>query len=137
MTEGPYHPPNQPPGPQPGQQPGQYYPMAPVAPNSSKATTSLVLGICSLVACGLFLGIPAMVVGRRAKREIAESRGRLGGEGLATAGFVTGLIGTIWSVLGVVVLVLVVAVGGVVGDHIAKNCHEDTDANGNSTLTCN
>ena len=77
-----------------------YPPAAP--PTSGKATTSLIIGIVSLVACGLFLGIPAMIVGRQAKREIRESQGRLGGEGLATAGFVTGLIGTIWSVLAIV-----------------------------------
>ena len=39
---------------------------------------------------GLFTGIPAMIVGRNAKREIAASGGQLGGEGVANAGFITG-----------------------------------------------
>ena len=60
--------------------PGQYPPPPPipaVAPSSSKATTSLVLGVISVVMCGLFRGIPAMIIARQAKREIAESQGRL------------------------------------------------------------
>jgi hypothetical protein len=116
-----------PPYPPPGQ-----YPVGPVAPNSSKATTSLVLGIVSIVFCGLFLGIPAMIVARQAKREIRESGGRIGGDGLATAGFVTGLIGTIWSVIAGILVVVLIAFGVWASDH----CHEGFDANGNSTLVC-
>ena len=111
--------------------------MPPVAPpNSSKATTSLVLGIVSIVLCGLFLGVPAMILSRQAKREIVESQGRLGGDGLATAGFVTGLIGTIWSVLAAILVVVLIAVGGVIGNEIEKNCHTVIDENGNSSLKC-
>jgi len=159
VSETPPNPPNDPPGqyPPPGQyqpgqyqpgqyqpgqyQPGQYpppgqYPIPPAAPNSSKATTSLILGIVSIVLCGLFLGVPAMILSRQAKREIAESQGRLGGDGLATAGFVTGLIGTVWSVLAAVLVVVLIAVGGVIGNEIEKNCHTVIDENGNSSLTC-
>ena len=105
-----------------------------MAPNSSKATTSLILGIVSVVMCGLFLGIPAMIVSRQAKREIRESQGRLGGEGLATAGFVTGLIGTIWSVVGAILFVLLIIFGAVFADELAENCRTITDENGNSTV---
>ena len=66
------------------------------------ATTSLLLGLLSLVLCGFFTGVPAIVIARRAAQEIDESDGELGGRGVATAGLVTGLIGTILS--GVVVL---------------------------------
>jgi hypothetical protein len=132
MSETPPYQPNQYPPP------GQQYPMPPVAPpNSSKATTSLILGIVSIVMCGLFLGVPAMIVSRQAKQEIAASQGRLGGEGLATAGFVTGLIGTIWSVLGVILVVVLIAVGGVIGHQIEQHCHTVIDENGNSSLQCN
>ena len=140
MSENPPYPPNQPPGqyPPPGgyPPPGQYPPIPPVAPNSSKATTSLILGIVSVVMCGLFLGIPAMIVSRQAKREIRESQGRLGGEGLATAGFVTGLIGTIWSVVGAILFVLLIIFGAVFADELAENCQTITDENGNSTVQC-
>ncbi len=127
MTEGQYYPPNQPP-------PGP--PMQPVAPNSSKATTSLVLGICSLVVCGFFLGIPAMIIGRQAKQEIEASQGRLGGEGLATAGFITGLIGTIWSALAAILLVVLLVIGGIFANEVAQNCETVTDENGNPSLRC-
>ena len=104
----------------------------PPPPSSGKATTSLVLGILSLVACGLLLGIPAMIVGRQAKREIRESGGRLGGDGLATAGFVTGLIGTIWSVLAFLLVVALFVFGSVLSSH----CSTTTDSNGNSSFDC-
>jgi hypothetical protein len=68
-------------------------------PTSSRATTSLILGLMSLIAFGFLLGVPAMVIGHGARREIQNSQGRLGGEGLAAAGFWTGLVGTVWSLL--------------------------------------
>ena len=83
--------------PPPGQPYGYQPPL--VAPTSGKATASLVMGIASLVMCGLLLGIPAMIVAWQAKRDIKQSNGALGGGGLATAGFVTGLLGTLWSLL--------------------------------------
>lgn len=133
--EPPPDPPTYQPPMQPPMQPGQ--PMYPVAaPNSGKATTSLVLGIISLVACGLLLGIPAMIVARQAKREIRESGGRIGGDGLATAGFVTGLIGTIWSLLAFLLVVALFAFGGVFADQVAKNCTTTTDADGNPSVQC-
>ena len=92
----------------------------------------MILGIVSLVMCGLLLGIPAMIIARQAKREIRESGGRLGGEGYATAGFVTGLIGTIWSVV-VGLLFVAVAIFGV---WASENCEQGFDENGNSTLVC-
>lgn len=81
------------------------------APTSGSATTALVLGILSLVMCGLFTGIPAMIVGRNAKREIKQSGGRVGGEGVANAGIITGLIGTIISGLGILFFILIMVIG--------------------------
>ena len=91
-----------PPG-QPGQLPYGGYPPPgppmytppPSPPNSGGATTSLVLGIASLVLCGLFTGIPAIILGVRARREIRESNGRIGGDGLALGGIITGVVGTL------------------------------------------
>jgi hypothetical protein len=135
VSETPPYPPGQYPPP-PGQYPPAYGGPPVPPPNSSKATTSLVLGIVSIVLCGLFLGVPAMILSRQAKREIAASQGRLGGDSLATAGFITGLIGTIWSVLGAVLVVVLIAVGGIIGNQIEQNCHTTVDENGNSSLTC-
>lgn len=80
------------------------------APTHGPATTALVLGILSLVVCGL-LGIPAYVIGRRAEREVLASRGALSGEGLAKAGWIMGLIGMILTALGVLFFLLFVVVG--------------------------
>lgn len=115
-------------GPPPEQPPGTYPPpygyAGPPPPNNGKAVTSLVLGIVSLVACGLLTGIPAMILGRRAKREIQASEGREGGESLATAGFVTGLVGTIITSLAAVFVIGVFVVGALVADTFQETCEE-------------
>jgi hypothetical protein len=102
-----------------GQQPYGGY----AAPQNHKdAVTSLVLGIVSLVMCGFVTGIPAMILGRRAKREIQASGGALGGEGMATAGFVTGLISTVIAGLAFVLVVLVFAFGGAISNTFEQTC---------------
>jgi len=106
-------------------QPGPYgapaYGGAPTA-TSGTATTSLVLGILSLVCLGFLSGIPAMILGRRATREIDASGGRIGGSGVATAGFVTGLIGTLLSVVGVVLFIGIVALGTSIESEFQQTC---------------
>lgn len=99
-------------------------PAAPLLPTAQGATVSLVLGILALVACGLFTGIPAMVMGRQASRAITESQGRLGGSGLATAGFVTGLIGTVLTSLLLAFVIFVFALGAAIEDQMDDNCVE-------------
>lgn len=90
-----------PPGAQPPYAPqgGHPYPVA--RPNHGLAVPALVLGIVSVVVCGIGIlaGIPALVMGRKAVREIDASNGQLEGRSLATAGWITGLVGTILSVL--------------------------------------
>ena len=73
------------------------------------ATTALVLGILSFVACGPFTGIPAYIIGKRAEREILASNGALTGDGMAKAGWILGLVSiilTVLAVLGVIVLLV-------------------------------
>ena len=72
------------------------------APNHPQATLALVLGILSLVICGV-LGPFAWVIGGKAVREIDASGGAVGGRGLAMAGKVCGIIATVLLILGVVV----------------------------------
>jgi hypothetical protein len=62
--------------------------------SETKAIASLVLGILSLTCLGIFAGIPALVIGSLARRDIDRSQGRLTGRGLAAGGIVTGLFGT-------------------------------------------
>lgn len=76
-------------------------PGAPVSvPLAEGAIAALVLGVLSVAgSCGFLTGVPAMVVGRRVMRAVDESGGRLGGKGLAQAGFWTGFAGTVIAVL--------------------------------------
>lgn len=99
MTPGQYPPPR-------GYAPAPY-PYPPPAPqmfvpppqNDGKAVASLVLGILSLVGCfGALAGIPAVILGVMAKRDISRSGGTMGGEGLAIGGIITGALSTLLSV---------------------------------------
>lgn len=85
-------------------------PYQPSGQTSTKAIVSLVLAIVSFFVCGLILSIPAVFLGRSAQREIDASGGRLGGRGLATAGFILGIVNVVISVL-VIIFVLVFVVG--------------------------
>ncbi|MDA0162461.1 DUF4190 domain-containing protein [Solirubrobacter ginsenosidimutans] len=61
--------------------------------SSGKAVASLVLGICGLLVCPFILSVIAVVVATQARAEIRESRGRIGGSGLAQAGLILGWVG--------------------------------------------
>ena len=85
-------------------------PSRPPRPDHPQSTLALVLGIVGLVfgfSCGVgFLASPfAWALGRNAVKEIQASHGRLGGEGTAKAGMITGIVGTVLLVLGVLLLI--------------------------------
>jgi uncharacterized protein DUF4190 len=61
---------------------------------SSQAITSLVLGILSLICCAL-LGPVAWYLGNQEGKAIREGRSAAAGEGMAKAGMILGIIGTI------------------------------------------
>jgi hypothetical protein len=71
----------------------------PIPPNDAKAITALVLGILCLVGTfcwmGVPLGVPAIILGALALRDIRRSDGMLGGGGMAIAGIVMGSIGAL------------------------------------------
>ena len=71
---------------------------------NQKAIWSLVLGILGLVCCGFLAGIPALILGNMAKKEIAASGGAETGAGMAQAGFVLGIIAIVLGVLGLVLV---------------------------------
>jgi len=75
-----------------------------VAPQTNKkAIWALVLGILSLVCCGLFAGIPAIILGNMGKNEIDASGGQQTGRGMAVAGFVLGIIGVVWTIVALII----------------------------------
>lgn len=75
-----------------------------------QAVPSLVLGIIGLVICP-WVGIAAFVVGRRARKEIVAEPHRYAGLGLATTGWILGIVGIVWAVL--VTLFFVLGFAGV------------------------
>ncbi len=72
----------------------------------------MVCGILGLTFCPIVLSIIALVLGYSAKKTIRASGGREQGEGMATAGIVTGWIGiAIWgALLGFYLVLVVIAV---------------------------
>lgn len=85
---------------------------------NGKAIAALVLGIVSiaLFCIGFLAGIPAMLLGFAAKRDVMLSGGAERGRGYAIAGIVTGLIGTLISALFLALL----GIGFVVDEHGSK-----------------
>ncbi|MCW2839672.1 MAG: hypothetical protein JWR55_1155 [Aeromicrobium sp.] len=92
--------------------PGYGYP-PPHRPTSAKAVTGMVLGIVSIFFCylGVLIGPAAIIVSVLASKDIkAQPPGAVPGKGMATAGLVTGIIGTlIWAAIIAVIVVATLA----------------------------
>jgi hypothetical protein len=56
-------------------------------------------------------GPVAIVLGRQARRRADESGGLVGGRGMATAGYILGIIGTVVLVLGIAWMIYVLSQG--------------------------
>jgi len=82
-----------PPPPSYGQSP--YGAPAPQGTNT-KAIWALVLGILGVLCCSP-LGIVALILGRSAQTEIAQTG--QGGQGMAKAGFILGIVGIVFMVI--------------------------------------
>lgn len=75
-----------------------------------KGTQILVLGILSLVCCGL-LGPVAWIMGNGARKEMDARQGVYWtNKGNVTAGWVCGIIGSVFLILGVVYFIVVFAI---------------------------
>jgi hypothetical protein len=59
----------------------------------------MILGIVGTVLCCLPAGIPAIILGNIARKEIDASGGLQEGRGMATAGLILGIVSTVLSVL--------------------------------------
>jgi hypothetical protein len=73
-------------------------------PTDTLAIVSLVLGILSVVTCGILaiLGPVAIILGAVGRGRIQNSGGTLKGGGLALAGLILGIVGTI--ILGIAII---------------------------------
>ncbi len=85
-------------GPQPGPTSG--------SASSNKAMFSLILGILSLICCGPFTGIPGAILGKMEMDAIKQGRAPESNMGMAKAGFWISLAGTVLSILGFILAIL-------------------------------
>lgn len=117
-------------GPHPGgQAPQGFGPPAGMYPDNKLGGWSLGLALASIVlSCGLFTGIPAIIVGVKGLR--AAAAGTANNRGMSMTGVVIGSIMTALSVLGIVVLIIVAASGGFaeLSDEFAKGFEEGMNA---------
>jgi len=95
---------------------GAYGPYGAVPVNHPQATLAMVLGIISIVlgsSCGIggFLGIAAIVQGRKVRNEIDARPGTYTGRSMASAGIITGTIGVVLGSLVIVIFVLAGVLG--------------------------
>lgn len=98
----PHHPAQRPPP----------YPYRPVyaTQTNGKAVAALILGLLSLMCFGVLTGLPALILGLLARRDIAKSGGTEGGSAMATTGIVTGALTTLGTAA-VAVLMIFGAIG--------------------------
>ncbi len=79
-------------------------------PTHPQATLGMVLGIIGLstsfMCIGGLIGIPALIISQKVKREIDATPGRYAGRGMATAGIVTGILAIIAMALTVAFVAL-------------------------------
>lgn len=73
------------------------------------AIVSLVCGILGLVCCGLITGIPAIITGYMAKNNADSNPNQYGGRGLAVAGMIMGGISILFSILGIIYYIILIA----------------------------
>lgn len=83
------------------------------------AVGAMIAGILGLFAVPIVGSIVGIVLGNLAKKQIAQSQGREGGEGLATAGILTGWIGLgLWVLLIILFITLFAGLLSVADDVI-------------------
>jgi hypothetical protein len=77
-----------------------------------QATLALILGILGLAVCP-FVGIAALLIGNKARKQIDAAPGQFAGRGMATAGFVMGIVSVALIVL--MVLIVILGIAGALG----------------------
>ncbi|MCA1622242.1 MAG: DUF4190 domain-containing protein [Acidobacteria bacterium] len=82
-------------------------PVAGQGQNQTLAVVSLVTGILSVICCGAFAGIPAIVTGYMAKNNIDANPDQYTGRGMATAGMIMGGISILFTILYIVYILAI------------------------------
>lgn len=73
------------------------------------AIVSLVCGILGILCCGLVTGIPAIITGYMAKNNVDSNPNQYGGRGLALAGMILGGVSVLFSILGIIYYIILLA----------------------------
>jgi uncharacterized membrane protein YtjA (UPF0391 family) len=76
-----------------------------------RGTLILILGILSLVFCGIFTGLPAWIMGNGDVKQMAAGTMDPSGRSLTVAGKVCGMIATILFMIGIVIFLVMLALG--------------------------
>lgn len=96
----------------------------------SGATTSMYLGIGAIFTAGL-LSIPAILIAKKANKEIAERPNTFSNEGQATVGLICGWVG-----VAILVLTVFKSVLGPSADKVAKEAVPDAGATALKSWSC-
>ena len=78
---------------------------------SSNAIISLVLGILSYISCGIFVAIPAWIIGKKELAEIDAGRSPENGRTMAKIGMWLGIVNVILSIIAVFVMMILFLFG--------------------------
>jgi hypothetical protein len=89
--------------------------------NHGYAIASLVCGVAGIVCCLCVTGIPAIILGRIARRKIAESGGRFVGLTLARWGIILGWISIPLTILTILLVVAILVLFGIEAGHRLPN----------------
>jgi hypothetical protein len=93
--------------------PHGYIPPRDVA--SNRAMTALILGILSIMCTGFLTGIPAIIMGKMELIKIKAGKSNPAGNGIARAGFVLGIVGTVLTCLIVLTGIALIALAAFMG----------------------
>ena len=98
-----------------GAPPGSYattgYAYAPQAPRTDdKAIWALVSSVAGFILCPIVLHVVGWVLANQSLRAIRDSRGTLGGDGIARAARVLGIVGVVFYGVGALIAIAVFAV---------------------------
>ncbi|TNM36607.1 DUF4190 domain-containing protein [Nocardioides albidus] len=85
---------------------GQYFGPPPDHP---QATMVLILGILGLALCQVIAPF-AWVIGGRVRKEIAASQGAIGGSQMVTIGWVLGIVGSCFLMLGLLFVIVYIVI---------------------------
>jgi hypothetical protein len=76
-----------------------------------RGTLILILGILSLFLCGIFTGIPAWIMGNNDLKEMDAGAMDPSGRSVTNAGRICGMISTILVILGIIIAIVMLALG--------------------------